>query len=374
MITPLKELEAVTFGENGNADKDLPPLADLIQEIEQAILKYVELEAAELATLLALWIVQSYNIKAFAFCAFLSLQSASPRCGKSRLLEVLGCMTAEPTPLETVPSAAVLYRGESVVIFLDEVDGLRNADKEKFGEVMAILNVAFKRGAVVKRCNKQSLKVERFEAYRAFAFAGLNSLSDALSDRCFTIRLKRVPKKMPRLNVAKLEAEAAPIRSGLSRWWDAYEGDVTKAYDSLPDETKPLRGYDDRLQDIAEPLLVLAMSADAEKGRERAVTDRFLKAMAFVGKRREASLVEESLKAFLALAEKLLHENAETFVPSHELVDCCRSVEGLEWVETTKRLKGLLKKFELIPYNNSGKVRGYNLTRKWVEEWSARYA
>ena len=138
--------EAGSQGFTRDESETPPQLAVLIESIEQHILKYVELETTELATLLSLWIVQTYSIVVFAFCGFLSLQSASPRCGKSRLLEILGCFTEEHTPLRTMPSPAVLYRSESSVIFLDEVDGLRNADKEKYGEIMALLNVAFKRG------------------------------------------------------------------------------------------------------------------------------------------------------------------------------------------------------------------------------------
>ena len=351
-----------------------PVLNDLLEEIENTILKFVELETPEIATLLALWVAQSYQIGTFAFCGFLSLQSASPRCGKSRLLEILGCFTEEPTPLRTTPSPAVLYRNEGRVLFLDEVDGLRNADKEKFGEVMSLLCVAFKRGGIVERCNKTSLKVEKFDAYRAYGFAGLNSLSDALNDRAFPIRMKRTTTKMPRLNLAKVEAGGSCTREHLCQWWATHGKSVGQMYNDLPDETPQLKGLDDRLQDISEPLLTLALYADAETGEGSPVTTKFLEALKTIRGRREPSSIEDGLTVFLSIALEQLNGMDSVFIPSKEIVELCVDTDELSWIESTRRLKGFLKKFDLFPKNKSGKKRGYDITREWVEEWENRYA
>jgi hypothetical protein len=362
---------------NGPEEKKKPSqanLADSIKQIEDEILRFIELESPEIATLLALWLIQSYQISTFAFCGFLSIQSASPRCGKSRLLEILGCFTEQSTPLRTMPTPAVLYRTDSRVLFLDEVDSLRNADKEKYAEVMSLLCVAFKRGGIVERCNKNTLNVERFDAYRAFGFAGLNSLSDALNDRCFPIRMKRTPKKMPRLNMAKLEKNAEPVREHISEWWANNGENVTLMYEALPDETRHFRGLDDRLQDIAESLLVLAMYADAERGsEENSITNKFLLAIRAISGRRESSSVEDGLRAFLTIAEDKLAGRESFFVSSNELVELCGDTDELGWIETTRKLKGFLSKFDLFPKNQGGKKRGYMLQQEWVSEWRKRY-
>lgn len=370
MKTTIEDLERVTYGET----KASLTLAPLVEEIATTIQRYVELEAPELAYLLALWVVQTYEIETFNFCGFLSVQSASPRCGKSRLLEVLGCFTREVTPLRTMPSPAVLYRNQNSVIFLDEVDSLRNSDKERYGEIIALLNVAFKKGSVVERCHKQTLKVEAYPAYRVFAFAGLNSLADTLSDRCFTIRLRRSPVKMPRFNLSKVEMEARDLRAAICQWWEINSEQVKEVYDDLPDETPELKAYDDRLQDISEPLLVLALVADAEMGNGVAMVPRLLEALAYVGQRREGSVVEDNLRAFLDLADEQLGGREELFIPSKDILELCQEREGLEWLDNPRRLKGFLKKFEVFPKNQSGKVRGYWISREWVQEWRARYA
>jgi hypothetical protein len=366
---------AATEKSNKLKPSDTIYLQDLIEKLSQTILKFVELETTEIAILLALWIVQSYRINTFAFCGFLSVQSASPRCGKSRLLEILGCFTDELTPLRTTPTPAVLYRTESRVLFLDEVDNLRNADKEKFGEVMALLCVAFKRGGIVERCNKRSLKVERFDAYRAFGFAGLNALSDALNDRSFPVRMKRTTKKMPRLNLVKLEMAALPLRERLNKWWETHGETLKTLYENFPDETPQLKDLDDRLQDIGEPLLALSLYADAQsEDAGNPITPRFLVAMKSIRERREGSSIEDGLTAFLGIATEQLNGRESVFVASKDLVELCIATDELGWIDNPRRLKSFLKKFDLFPRKQNGKIRGYGITREWVDEWEKRYA
>jgi len=376
----LMELEDVTYGENENHTRTQskePVLADLIIEIEQQILKYIELEDDSLATLLALWVVQTYHIDAFGFCGFMNVRSASPRCGKSRLLEMLGCFTQEVTVLQTMPSPAVLFRTPDQCLFLDEVDGLRNADKERYGEVMSLLNVAFKRNSKVSRCEKsrKGWVVEKYNAYRAIALCGLNKLSDTLADRSFHIQLKRTKKKMSRLNIGRLETEMAPLRNELSLWWASHYEQVKTVYEELPDETRQLKKMDDRCQDISEPLLVLSGVAVQEKeSLGKLIMRNFLKAMQLVSARRSPSRVEESLNAFLELIEWKLNNQSETFLSSHELVELCQETEGLQWIKSPRFLSNFLKKFDLSPINQNGKIRGYDFTREWVKEWRERYA
>ena len=361
---------------NDEQSEDTPQLADLIVEIEETVLRYVELEQPTLATLLALWIVQSYELAMFGFCGILSLQSASPRCGKSRLLEILGCFTREIIPLRTMPTPAVLYRTKDQTLFLDEIESLKNSDKEKYGEIMALLNMSFKRGGLVERVEKLKNEwvVKKYSCYRAIALAGLNNLSEAIADRSFRARMKRTSRKMPRLNVGKLENEMQRVRSGLTLWWQVNGDDVREVYENLPDEPSQLKKLDDRLMDISEPLLVLAQCADAEKGSDSRVMVKFLEAVKMVSSRRSPSGVEESLIRFIDTIKPKLADTLNVFVPSHELVDLCRKTDGLEWIETPRRLNGFLKKFDLFPKSQGGKIRGYNISREWIDEWRTRYA
>ena len=53
-----------------------------------------------------------------------------------------------------MPTAAILFRSERPVLILDEVDNLRQKDKDAYADVLAILNLAYKKGGVIERCRK----------------------------------------------------------------------------------------------------------------------------------------------------------------------------------------------------------------------------
>ena len=359
-----------------NGGGPLPhPLAEIVEHIAQTFKTYVEFERAELPILLALWCVLTHALMAFAFCGYIRLQSATPRCGKSRVLELLGLFVSGNPNITTQPTAAILFRGTRQVLLLDEVDNLRNRDKEGYGDVMAILNVGFKRGAVVERCekSKRGWEVVEYPAYKAIAMAGLEKLNDSLNDRCFPVAMKRTKKRMPRLNIRRLEAESQTIRRDIDAWMLRHESELQKAYESLPHETPQLKGFDDRLQDIAEPLLVLAVAADAELGEGTPIKDSLVSALEGIARRREPSTKEESYIALIQLVESQLNGQADTFIRSQTLVELCQDDEQLSFLETPRKLANFVKPLDLSPINKGGGVRGYPVSQDWVDEWKGRY-
>src|SRR5262249_44675993 len=131
-----------------------PPLADLLDQTAHLILHYAKLPVSELAVLCACWVALTYTCEHFRYCGYLALRSATPRCGKTRLLRMIALLALGHPSITTTPTAPVLFRGQRTVLLLDEVDRLRNSDKENFGAVLAILNVGFEKGAVVERMEK----------------------------------------------------------------------------------------------------------------------------------------------------------------------------------------------------------------------------
>jgi hypothetical protein len=113
-------------------------LGDLLDEIVTLIETYMTLPVPALATLLSLWIANTYLFERFRYTGYLSLQSATPSCGKSRLLHLIAVLSKDRPQVTLIPTPAVLYRGKKSVLVLDEADKLRNADKETQGLVMAI--------------------------------------------------------------------------------------------------------------------------------------------------------------------------------------------------------------------------------------------
>src|SRR5215472_1019937 len=350
----------------------LPRLADLMDEIDHVTRRYVQLPRPELAPLIAAWISLTYTFDCFQYVGCLAFRNATPGCGKSKLLRIIGRLAKGDPPLTTIHTPAVLFRSTRLVLLLDEVDKLRNADKEKYGEVLAVLNVGFEAGGVIERCNKNTLKVEQFPVYGPKALAGIEGIADTLADRSFQIQMVKTVDKMPRLNFRKLDDLFSQLRLGLQSWADAHGEQIVDTYNELPDQLDCLHAFDDRFQDIAEPLIVLATLADAERPEGPVILPRLLSGLKAAAGRREPSGREKQLLAFLDIATSKLGKDNEAFVRSADLVAECAVIEDLAFIETPHKLRGLLKHFDLSPKSN-GTERGYNLSRQWVEEWRSRY-
>lgn len=359
-----------------NGDPPEPPrLADLLDEIDCLIRRFVRLPKPELAVLVALWIAGTYTYHRFRYCGYLALRSATARCGKSLLLRILSHLCNGSPPITAMPTPAVLFRGTRPVLLLDEVDKLRNADKEKYGEVLAILNCGFEAGGVVDRCNKQTLKVESFPVYGPKALAGIEAIADTLGDRTFPIQMERSAQRMPRLNARRVDERFVQLRAGLESWADLHGEHSADTYNDLPDELDCLKGFDDRFQDIAEPLIVLATLADSERPEGPEILPRLLAGLNAAAGRREPSGRERQILAFLEIAITKLGEADEVFVRSADLLADCAVIEDLAWIESGRKLAGLLKHFDLCPNFSTDKTeRGYWLKKKWVETLRERYA
>lgn len=350
-------------------------LADILDEAAHLITTYAKLPVKEVAVLVACWIALTYTYEHFHYCGYLAVRSATPRCGKTRLLRIVSLLAIGCPAVTTNPTGPVLFRSLRPVLILDEVDRLRNADKDNYGDVISMLNVGFEKGAIVERVERRggNFEVKEFPVYRPVAMAGIESLADALSDRTFQIRMERTAERMPRFSVRLLAELAEQLRSGFQFWAESHGHEVEAAYDQLPNELPDLKGFDDRLQDIAEPLMVLATLADRERPGGPPVLPRLLTGMHAAAGRREPSGREQQLLAVLESVEPRLAGAEEIFVASSTLLKMCQDREELSGIETCRALAAFLKHFDLFP-RSTGKGRGYDIRREWVTTWAGRYS
>ena len=369
-----------------NGEKQAPRLGDLIEEIEAFILKYVRLPSPELATLVACWCAATYAYEQFDTFGYIALRSATPGCGKSRLLRVIALFANGNPPITMTPTAATIFRSTRPVQIFDEVDKLRNKDRETYGEVLAILDAGYEKDGIVPRMEKKNgtWVTREFPVYGPKALAGIERLADTLADRVFQVQMKRTPQKLARWNKRRLGEIGTRIRTDLETWTLQHCDEVREAYDKLPDELEKLSKFDDRFQDIAEPLVILASLADAERlkdspeqpeaGSRAMIADRLMKGLMAAAGRREPSNRERELRAFLELAKARLNGVAELFVSSSTLREACQEYEDLAQIDTEKKLAGFLKHFDLFPGKGpTNSNRGYRLRREWIEDWRASY-
>jgi hypothetical protein len=352
-----------------------PRLADLIDEIDKHLCYYVELPSSPLSVLVTCWIVNTYVYECFDYCPYLVLHSSGPGAGKTVVLDFLSMLAFGNPQILTDPSAASLYRCASKVLLLDEMERLGSKDKAVRGNYIEILNSGFKKGGAVSRCDLtkgRGFPTELLSAYGPKAFAGINALNDTLAHRSYMIRMKPVHGKKPRLSLRTFGETAERLRKGLGSWAVRQKGAIEKAYGDLPkEESHPgLSLFDNRYQDISEPLIVLAEVADAERPEGPLVLPRLIEALHVAYRGREKAEKAVLPKELFEIIEARLEGNEQRFVPSAMLLEACHKHEDFRArLKSMRAMANFLKRFGLCPRESpTGKCRGYMLTKEWVDD------
>jgi hypothetical protein len=356
-------------------------LADILEKLSEIIQYYSALPHPSLAMLVSCWIANTYTYREFQYCGYLALRSATPRCGKSRLLRLIGMFCHGHPKLITMPTAAVIYRGGQRILLLDEVDKLKNSDKDTYGAVLAVLNSGFEKDGRIERTDRNGegkFIVQAFDVYGPKAFAGIESLADTLADRTFHIQMARSVIRMPRIKeqgVRGLGVIAARLRGRLETWAMENRARITDKYEQLPTEVDCLKPFDDRFQDIAESLVVLATLADEDSPQGNRIVPMLVEGLMYAAGRRVPSAREKSIVKLLDLLSPRLKGNASVFIPSEQLVALCHEADELAWIESQKMLAGFLKHFDLYPEQSPDRqCRGYTISQEWIAGWSGRYS
>ncbi len=320
----------------------------------------------------------------FSYFPYLHLNSPVLRCGKTLLLEIIGQLAAQATPRLSNASEAVIFRlaDSGATMLLDELESLRNQDREKFGNIMGLLNAGFQAGAKVPRAQKveDRFEVIYFNAFCPKALAGINTLSDTLADRSLPIAMTRktASENVERFTIRRQGKELEKLRADLRLWATEREKEVTELYDGIDDvlaATDKLKGLDDRFLDIIEPLLTVAVFSDCEFSNGRgAIAERLCELLRAMAVTKGVVAEDSALRDLVTVLEACLGEKPDDplFVASPDLL--AKVTPELPWIDSTQKLAGRLRKFGAYPRpSKDGKRRGYYIGREWVKDLRARY-
>jgi CHC2 zinc finger/Protein of unknown function (DUF3631) len=358
----------------------IPRTADLISEIRDLLTRHVFFKDKHVPLLIAVWVLGTYVYDIFAHFGYLWINSPVKRCGKSLLEDILSCTCFKASPRLTNCSEAAILRlsHEGGSLMFDELENLKGEDRQKFGQIMSILNNGFQAGGKVPRVEKgeDGFKVVYYNAYCPKVLAGISRLVDTIEDRSFKISMVRKARyeKVQRFKLRRQKSELENLRRYLSLWANARRKDVEEIYDGLGD-FGTLAALDDRFQDIVEPLAAIACLADVElsNGATRVWPDLSAVLLVLGGKRDEVEK-KESIIAFVELAKGLLDKSESKFIQNGELLEKLSGDDGLSWIKSKKALATFLGKFDLTAgHNSTGDLRGYTITKAWIEETENRY-
>jgi Protein of unknown function (DUF3631) len=155
----------------------------LLSRLEKVLRKHLVL-GDDFIYVIALWVVFAHAHDAFDTSPFLVITSPMKRCGKTRLVRVLGKLVPDPLSTSNVTPAGVFTATDSGhALLIDEGDTFLDDDKQMRGT----LNGSHTRdGAFVRRSGKQ------LSTYAPKVFAMISvGLHATLLDRSIRIELQR---------------------------------------------------------------------------------------------------------------------------------------------------------------------------------------
>ncbi len=344
--------------------------AEILDSVMAFIRRFVSLTEAEYRVI-ALWIPHTHAIEAAEFTPYLDISSAEKESGKTRLLEVLKILVANPWGTENASPAAMVRKihggvetGKPVTVLFDERDSQTGADKERAEAIRGILNSGFERGGCYSRCVGEGSKmtVVDFSTFGPKALAGIGGLSDTVQSRSIPIRMKRARRgtagrfRRRGREGREILGVGAELKARLAAWCAANPNTLADAEPEVP------KALSDRQADVCEPLLAIADAA----GGEWPETARA--ALVTLGVGAQADDDSNGIRLLADIRAIFAEKQAEELASS-DLVDALANIETSPWGEWSKgkplspmRLARLLKPFQVYPGQiANGQARGYKL-------------
>src|SRR6266487_562289 len=241
-----------------------PPPEDgaaLLDEVCDAIARYVILPSAAETTAAALWAACTHAQPAWEFASRLVIKAPLKQCGKSRLLNVMEALSYNAVATINISPAALVHEigDDPPSLFLDEADVTfrrRGGETSETAELLrGILNGGAERGKPYIRRNHAARCNERVSTFCMVAAAGIGDWApDTLEDRAIIVSMRR---RGPGESVAPLRRRDLPalhqLRERLHQWARAHLDELRAAVPEMP--------VQDRDADVWEPLVALADAA-----------------------------------------------------------------------------------------------------------------
>ncbi len=325
---------------------------ELLHELCEAIGHYVVLPPNETVAV-GLWVLHCYVFDIFTCTPRLAITSPEKQCGKTTLIDVLGCLVPRPLSVSSITAAAI-YRSVELArptLLIDEADTFIHDNDELRG----ILNSGHRRGGEVVRLVGDGHEPRQFSTHSPAAIAIIGQLPGTLADRSITIRMRR---RLPDERVASFRSDRtdhlAEIAGKAARW-------AIDNKDALRDADPDVGGLFNRVADNWRPLLTIADAVGGDWPPRARIAAAALSAAADEGGTRTMLLAD--------IRDYFTKQNADR-ATSEDLVRHLNGLEGRPWAEfkagkelTKNGLARLLKPFNISPttirVSTGGISKGY---------------
>lgn len=244
-----------------NPEPDIPgleteessPLARVGDAVRAFITRYVSIGDTE-ADALALWAIHTHAFAASETTPYIAISSTGPGTGKTRCLETLELLVANPwlTGRVTGPALVRKVAAERPTLLLDETDALFTGHVRSQEVLRGVLNSGYKLGG--KASYAQGGGYVDLDVYCPKAFAGIGALPGTIADRSIPVLMRKRTafQKVERLRRRDVRGESRVPRMLAARFAATQLDALRAARPEIPPQ------LDDRAADVWEPLLAIA--------------------------------------------------------------------------------------------------------------------
>jgi curved DNA-binding protein CbpA len=239
--------------------------AALLDEVRGTAAEYVVFPTEAAADAVTLYAAATHAASRLECAPRLVIRSPVKRCGKSRLLDVLSQLVADPLLTVDISAAALVHSLDPFdppTVILDEADaifGRALRGDEKAEHLRGLLNAGFGRGRPYKRYNASTRQVEDCPTFALAILACIGGLPDTIEDRAVVITMgRKTPDEKVRRYRRRDQPRIRTLGEQLSAWVLPRARMIGDAEPALPD------ALNDRQQDAWEPLLAVADAAGGD--------------------------------------------------------------------------------------------------------------
>jgi hypothetical protein len=240
--------------------------AALLDDVCHMLTDYVAFPSPDAAVAATLYAAATHAVSRLEFAARLVIKSPVRQCGKSRLLDVLGQLVADPLMTADISAAGLVYSIDPVdppTIILDEADatfgrGLRGDEKAE--HLRGLLNAGFTRDRAYRRYNPGTRQVEDCATFAMAILAGIGSLPDTIEDRAVIIAMRRRAEHetVKRFRIRRDKPRVRAVGERLGEWVTLRARTIGDAEPDMP------AGLADRAEDAWEALIAVADMAGGD--------------------------------------------------------------------------------------------------------------
>lgn len=291
----------------------------LLDDVEGWFGRFVAVPDDADLSLLTLWAVHTHLALECYTSPRLLIDSTMPGSGKTTVLDHLSRLCHDPVQAASLSSAAMLARildGGIRTILIDETDRSLSPDKPGVGDLIAILNSGYRRGAtrpVLVPDKESGWITKEMDTYAPVAMAGNSPrLPDDTRSRCLRVLLMPdVTGKVEDSDWEFIESEAEELRDRIAVFAD-------EVRDSLPREVTLPEGCRGRAKEKWRPLKRVAVAAG---GHWPAIADELAqRGLAEDAAEHEAGLLHEPPGMVILRDLAAVWPHPESFVPTELLV------------------------------------------------------